>query len=121
MVDVICDTSFLIHIANNRIKNLSSLETEIGNIQFVVPDIAIAELKKLGSTDEKKQEINATLQHIKSFKAVTLGGSYADESFLSYVKKTKGVVATMDKELKLAIKKAGGSVISVSNNKIVLE
>ena len=121
MVDVICDTSFLIHIANNRIKNISSLETEIGSIQFVVPDIVISELTRLGSLQQKRQEVNATLQYIKSLKTIKLGGSYADESFVSYVKKTGGVVATMDKDLKSAIKKAGGSIISVSHNKIVLE
>ncbi len=121
MVEVLCDTSFLIHIANNRIKNLSSLETEIGSIKFVVPDIVVSELTRLGTMQEKKQEVDATLQLIKSFKTINLGGSYADESFVNYVKKTGGIVATMDKELKSAIKKTGGSIISVSNNRIILE
>jgi len=39
----------------------------------------------------------------------------------SYIKKQGGIVATMDKELKLIIKKLGGSILSISNNKIVLE
>lgn len=121
MVDVICDTNFLIHLANNRIKNLSTIETEIGNIRFVVPDIVMAELAKLGQIEEKKQQINATIQHIKSFKIIKIEGIFADASFVSYVRKNGGVIATMDKELKSAIKKAGGSVISISNNKIVLE
>ncbi|MGI0004642.1 MAG: PIN domain-containing protein [Candidatus Nitrosotenuis sp.] len=121
MVEVICDTNFLIHLANNRIKNLSTIETEIGDIRFVVPDIVLAELEKLGKIKEKNQEINAAIQYIKSFKTVNLGGSYVDDSFVSHVKKNGGVVATMDKDLKLAIKKAGGSVISISNNKIMLE
>ncbi|MFN3655141.1 MAG: PIN domain-containing protein [Candidatus Nitrosotenuis sp.] len=121
MVDIICDTSFLIHIANNRIKNLSSLETEIGNIRFVVPDVVISELTKLGTAQEKKHEIDSTLQLIKSFGRIELGGTLADESIAAYVKKSGGTVATMDKELKSKIKKIGGSIISVSNNKIVLE
>ncbi|HXG14376.1 MAG TPA: twitching motility protein PilT [Candidatus Nitrosotenuis sp.] len=121
MVDVICDTSFLIHIANNRIKNLSSLETEIGNIRFVVPDVVISELTKLGTTQEKKHEIDTTLQFIKPFKRIELGGTHADDSITACVEKSGGTVATMDKELKSKIKKIGGSIISVSNNKIVLE
>lgn len=121
MVEVICDTNFLIHLANNRIKNISTLETEIGDVQFVVPDIVLAELAKLGKIEEKKQEIRTTTQYIKSFKTINLGGSYVDESLISFVKKNGGVIATMDKELKLAIKKAGGSVMSISNDKIVLE
>ena len=121
MVDVICDTNFLIHLANNRIKNLSTIETEIGSIRFVVPDIVMVELAKLGQIEEKKQQIDATIQHIKSFKTIKIEGVFADTSFVSYVKKNGGVIATMDKELKSAIKKSGGSVISISNNKIVLE
>lgn len=121
MVEVICDTSFLIHIANNRIKNLSTIETEIGDIRFVVPDVVVDELKKLGQLKEKKQAIETTLQHIRPFKTINLGGNYADDSFVTYVKKSGGVVATIDKDLKLAIKKAGGSVLSISNNRIVLE
>lgn len=121
MVEVICDTNFLIHLANHRIKNISTLETEIGDIQFVVPDVVLAELARLERVEEKKQEIRTTTQHIKSFKTINLGGSYVDESLISFVKKNGGVIATMDKELKTEIKKAGGSVVSISNNKIVLE
>ena len=121
MVDVICDTNFLIHLANNRIKNISTIETEIGDIRFVVPDIVLAELVKLGKAEEKKQEIDTTLQYIKSFKTINLGGRYADDSFVSYVKKNGGIIATMDKELKLEIKKTGGTIVSISNNRIVLE
>ena len=56
MVEVICDTNFLIHLANNRIKNISTIETEIGDIRFVVPDIVLAELEKLGKIKEKNQD-----------------------------------------------------------------
>ncbi len=121
MVDVICDTSFLIHLATNRIKNLSTIDTEIGNIRFVVPSIVTMELKKLLDDEEKKNVASLTLDYIKSFQTISLNGSFADAALQSYVKKQGGIIATMDKELKLAIKKLGGSVLSISNNKIVLE
>ena len=54
MVEVICDTSFLIQLATTRIKNLSNIEAEIGRVQFVVPDTVISELDKLAESDEKK-------------------------------------------------------------------
>lgn len=37
------------------------------------------------------------------------------------MKENRGIVATIDAELKSRIKKNGGSVLSVSNDKIVLE
>ncbi|MEM4251969.1 MAG: twitching motility protein PilT [Candidatus Nitrosotenuis sp.] len=121
LVEVICDTSFLIHLANYRIKNLSSIDAEIGSIQFVVPDTVLAELAKLAQNQEKKSAAETTLSYIKTFKTVKLGGKFADAEFVSYIKKHGGIVATMDKELKSKLKKSGGSVISISNNKIVLE
>lgn len=121
MVDIICDTSFLIHLANNRIKNLATLETEIGDIRFVVPDTVIAELTKISTLKDKKTTARVTIDYVKSFKTIKLGGDFADEAFVSYIKKRGGIIATMDKELKYTIKKLGGSVMSITNNKIVLE
>lgn len=121
MVDVICDTSFLIHLATNRIKNLSTIDTEIGNIRFIIPGIVIMELKKLLDDKEKKGAVILTLDYIKSFPTISLNGNFADAALQSYIKKQGGIVATMDRELKSIIKKFGGSIISISNNKIVLE
>ncbi len=121
MVEVVCDTSFLIHIATKRIKNISNLETEIGSIQFVVPDIVIQELEKLGKNNKKKQNIIQTLEFIKNLKKIKIVGTIVDKSLISYVKNQGGIIATMDADLKHRIKESGGSVLSVSNDKIVLE
>jgi rRNA-processing protein FCF1 len=121
LVEVVCDTSFLIHIATKRIKNISNLDIEIGSIHFVVPDIVIQELEKLGMNNKKKQDIISTSEFIKNLKKIKITGTLVDESLISYVRKHGGIVATMDANLKHGIKKAGGSVISVSNDKIVLE
>jgi len=121
LVEVVCDTSFLIHIATKRIKNISNLETEIGSIQFVVPDIVIQELEKLSKDNKKKQHIISTLEFIKKLKKIKISGTLVDDSIISYAKKHGGIIATMDANLKHGIKEVGGSVISISNDKIVLE
>ena len=121
MVEVICDTSFLIHLANHRIKNLATLDTDIGNIRFLVPEIVHAELAKLAKQEEKTKEASATIQYIKNFKKINIGGTFADDSIIQYVKENGGIIATIDKDLKYKIKNHGGSVISIANNRIVLE
>ena len=121
MVDVICDTNFLIHIATRRIKNIDDINTEIGQLQFLVPEAVINELEKLCNNENKKQEILTTLNYIKKLKSIPISGKFVDESIINYVKKNHGIVATMDKELKNKIKRTGGSIISISNDKIVLE
>ena len=121
MVEVICDTNFLIHLANNRIKNLDNLDVEIGQITFVVPQVVKNELSELQKNPEKKQEIQSTLNYIKNFKTIPINGSFADKELIDYVSDNRVIVATMDRELKKQIKNNGSSIMSFSNNKIVLE
>ena len=121
MVEVICDTSFLIHLATNRIKNLDNIDVEIGQISFVVPQVVKNELLELEKNPEKKQDIQSTLNYIKNFKIIPILGSFADKELLDYVSKNRVIVATMDRELKKQIKNNGSSIVSFSNNKIVLE
>ena len=56
MAEVICDTSFLMLLASKNIKNISNLGTEIGTIEFTVPDMVIKELERIsrGKTVKKK-------------------------------------------------------------------
>ncbi len=121
MVEVICDTSFLIHLATTRIKNISSLETEIGSLQFVLPDVVANELQNLSKNEKKKHDILATLDYSQKLKKISISGKFADEALIDHVKQHGGIIGTMDKDLKDMIKKNGGSVISFSNNRIVLE
>ena len=121
LVNAISDTSFLIHLATHRITNLSDLETEIGRIEFIVPDIVIQELKHLSEDKEKNKISTVTLDFIKDFKTNSITGKTADLGILDFVEKKGGIVATMDRELKVMIKQVGGSVLSIHNDKIVLE
>ena len=121
MVEVICDTSFLIHLSTRKIKNLDSINTEIGQIQFVVPSVVLSELEKLSKTQEKKQDVVMTLELAQNLKTIEISGKFADQAIIEHVRKHGGITATMDKELKNRIKSLNGSVISFSNDKIVLE
>ena len=121
MVEVICDTSFLIHLSTRRIKNLDSVNTEIGQIQFVVPSAVLNELKKLSKTQDKKQDAITTLELAQNLKTIEMSGKFADQAIIDHVRNHGGITATMDKELKNKIKSLNGSIISFSNDKIVLE
>ena len=121
MVEVICDTSFLIHLSTRKIKNLDSVNTEIGQIQFVVPSVVLSELERLSKTQDKKQDAITTLEFAQNLKTIEMSGKFADQAIIEHVRKHGGITATMDKELKNKIKKLGGSVMSFSNDKIVLE
>jgi uncharacterized protein len=121
LVEVICDTSFLIHLATKRIKNIDNIDVEIGQITFVVPQVVHHELSELIKNPQKNQDVLTTKDFIKNFKIIPISGNFADKELLNYVKKNLVIVGTMDKELKKQIKKYGGSILSFSNDKIILE
>ena len=121
MVDVICDTSFLIHLATRKIKNLDSIYTEIGNIEFVIPLVVLNELEQLTKRPNKQDDASKTLEFVRDMKNIEISGKFADNAILEHIKKHGGMVATMDEELKNKIKNLKGAVISFSNDKIVLE
>ena len=109
------------HIANTRIKNIANIETEIGSLDYFVPTIVLQELENLTNDIKKGTNAKSTLEYIKNFQKIEIAGSFADDAILDYVKKNGGIVATMDKELKNKIKNLGASIISVGNDRIVLE
>ena len=121
MVDVICDTSFLIHLATRRIKNIDNLDVEIGQITFVVPQVVQNELSELIKNPKKSNDIQLTLNYIRKFKVIPILGTFADKELLEYVSKNNAIIATMDKELKKQIKQYGSSIMSFSGNRVVLE
>ena len=121
LVEVICDTNFLIHLATKRIKNIDNLDIEIGTITFVVPEVVITELSKLENVPEKKQDILTTLNFIKNLKIIPICGNFADKELMDYVKINRSIIGTMDKALKKQLKQAGSSILSFSQDKIILE
>jgi len=121
LIDVICDTSFLIHLATKKIKNLDSINVEIGEFQYVIPLVVLNELERLSKKSDKEQDIRKTLEFVRTLNTVPISGKVADNAITDHIKKHGGIVATIDKELKGKIKRLGGSIMSFSNDKIVLE
>ena len=121
MIEVICDTSFLIHLVTKKIKNLDSINVEIGEFQYTIPLVVLDELERLSKIPDKEQDIRKTLEFAHTLKIVPISGKIADDAITEQIKKYGGIVATIDKELKNKIKNLGGSIMSFSNDKIVLE
>jgi hypothetical protein len=94
---------------------------EIGSISFIVPEVVKNELIKLQEIPEKNQEIIVTLNFIKKLKTISINGNYADQELINYVKNNRSIIGTMDKKLKNKIKQLGSSILSIHNDKIILE
>ncbi len=58
---------------------------------------------------------------MKDFKKIKISGKSVDDALVLYIQKNHGIIATIDAELKRRIKENGGSILSVSNDRIILE
>ena len=94
---------------------------EIGSISFIVPEVVKNELIKLQKIPEKNQDIILTLNFIKNFKIISINGTYADQELINYVTNNRTIIGTMDRKLKTKIKQLGSSILSIHNDKIILE
>lgn len=121
MVEVICDTSFLIHVANTRIKNAQRVEVEIGDLEYAIPAAVLDELERLGRDERKGARARAALEYVSGMKRVEICGEIADDAIVKHIMENGGIVATMDRNLKRRIKELGCCVISVANETIVVE
>jgi len=122
LVDIICDTSFLIVLASKPIQKLEVLENNIGKIDFVIPSIVIDELNNLVSTASAKRANAAklALELAKKFKTIALQGKSADESIVDYASKHRCYVATIDNVLKNKLKNNGIDVITLVKDRIIV-
>ena len=121
MVEVICDTNFLIHLATRQIRNLDKIELDVGNLTFLIPTVVKNELLNLKKDKQKEFEIIKTLDFIKNFKTISINGTYADKEIINYTISVRCFVGTMDKKLKKEIKRNGSKIISFSNDNLILE
>lgn len=117
--EVICDTSFLMHLADGRIRNLD--DPDVVFLEFVVPDVTLRELERLAAHPFKGRLASRALAMAGTMKRLHMPGDYADTSILERVRARGGTVATVDRRLKRMVKSAGGHVVSIHDDTILAE
>jgi rRNA-processing protein FCF1 len=131
-MDIICDTSFLMVLCYEPIKNMDFLEFKFGKVTFLIHSKIIKELTNIKSIGKIKRSkiANLTLEVIdketknKNFKYIMDDENQnlpreVDSYLLTLSLQKKCPLATIDKNLiKRALKK-GIDIITLNNNKII--
>lgn len=125
IMDVICDTSFLIALVSNPIKCLDKVESEIGKLRFKVPSFVLDELNSVErKSGPKKSMIANTAIRISKlkFEIIDIGKSKnVDIDILNYVTRNrKFAVATLDGILLNRLRTADVTTITLSKNKMII-
>ena len=131
-MDVICDTSFLMVLCYEPIKNMDFLESKFGKTTFLIHTAIIKELTQIKRTGKikrskianlaleiiKKETENKNFQYIKDNDSQNLLRQ-VDSLLLAYALQKKCPLATIDKILIKRVLRKGSDIITLKNNKII--
>ena len=106
-------------MASGRIRNMDD-PIDYGTIRWKVPEVVISELRRLSSNPAKSFLALRALELASDMDCVKIGGTYADDAIVDHIQNTGGCVATIDRSLKQRIRKAGGQLITLHDDRIVL-
>ena len=124
-MEIICDTSFIIALVSNPVKCVDKIESEVGNLKFIVPTFVLDELLSIKrKSGPKKSMIADTAIRISKmkFEIKDIGKSKnVDNDILEYVSKNrKFAVATLDNKLLNRLMMADVITITLSKNKMII-
>ncbi len=124
MVDVLCDTSFLMVLVSKPIKQLGRIESELGRLDFVVPDIVTGELQRLAEkAGPKRSTLAKTAIELTRarFREVTIGhAEHVDDSIVEYAMRTSCAVATVDTNLRRRLIANRVLVLTLSKDRLIM-
>jgi len=123
-MDILCDTSFLMVLVSKPIKQVARIESQLGRLDFLLPDIVKDELGRLAEKAGPKRSTLAktALELAKAkFKTVTVSkAGHVDDSIIEYAVSRKCAVATIDTNLRRRLIANEVLVLTLSRDKLIV-
>ena len=123
-MQVLCDTSFLMVLVSKPIKQLTKIESQLGRLDFLVPDIVECELERLAeNAGPKRSGIARTALEIARAKlriVTVTPAKYVDDSIVEYAMEQKCSVATIDLNLRRRLIANGVLVLTLSKDNLIV-
>ncbi len=123
-MQVLCDTSFLMVLVSKPIKRVAKIESQLGRLDFLVPDIVEGELERLTQNAGPKRSrlAKTALELAKAkFKTVAVApAKHVDDSIIEYAMAQKCAVATIDTNLRRRLIANQVLVLSLSEDNFIV-
>lgn len=113
-VELLLDSSFLIFIVSTPAERIDTLQESLGNIELVVLNSVIDELKGLcnNSSPKRAKSARSALNFALGLKCIFYNqGVDVDDMILNYASSHEAAVATLDSELRHKLKDMGVTVV----------
>jgi rRNA-processing protein FCF1 len=123
-MEILCDTSFLMVLVSKPIKQIAKIESQLGRLDFLVPDIVRVELQRLvdGAGPKRSTLAKTALEvgHAK-FRTVAIANArHVDESIIEFAVKHKCAVATIDTNLRRRLIANEVLVLTLSRDRLIV-
>src|SRR3712207_2334716 len=123
-MQILCDTSFLMVLVSKPLKRVAKIESQLGKLDFLVPDIVEAELERLSQkAGPKRSRLASTaleLSRMKFRKVALPHARHVDDSIIDYAITRKCGVATIDTNLRRRLISNQVLVLSLSNDNLII-
>ena len=123
-MQILCDTSFLMVLVSKPLKRVTKIESQLGRLDFLVPDIVEAELERLAqNAGPKRSRLAKTALEIakrKFIKVHVLPARHVDDSIIEYAMTQKCAVATIDTNLRRRLIANKVLVMSLSKDNLII-
>jgi rRNA-processing protein FCF1 len=111
-------------IVSKPLKRVAKVESQLGRLDFLVPDIVEAELKRLAqNAGPKRSRLAKTALELAraKFKTVAVApAKHVDDSIIEYAMAQKCAVATIDTNLRRRLIANQILVLSLSNDNLIV-
>jgi uncharacterized protein len=123
-MQVLCDTSFLIVLVSKPIKRIAKIESQLGRLDFLVPDVVKEELERLvQNAGPKRSRLARTALELARAKFNTVPvvpAKHVDDSIIEYAMAQKCAVATIDTTLRRRLIANQVLVLSLSKDNLII-
>lgn len=123
MKRILLDASFILTLASKPLDLIGELEEMLGNVELLVLEDTIKELEAISkrSSIKKSKQAKLALDFVMKLERITYAyeGS-VDDKILKCAMENRLLVATMDKELRKRLRAMGLSVITLRQNRLMI-
>jgi uncharacterized protein len=123
-MQVLCDTSFLMLLVSKPIKRLAKVESQLGGLEFLFPDVVQSELERLAeNTGPKRSGLARTALELarSKFRVVAVApAKHVDDSIVHYAMTNKCGVATIDTNLRRRLIANEVLVLTLSKDALII-
>ncbi|MGQ9468404.1 MAG: PIN domain-containing protein [Nitrososphaerales archaeon] len=123
MKRVLLDASFILTLISKPLNLVEELEEMLGKVELLVLEDTIKELEAISKRPsiKKAKQAKLALDFVARLKHITYSyEGFVDDKILRCAMENRLLVATMDKELRKRLRAMGLSVISLRENRLIV-